>query len=66
MTLDQYIQTIDETVAGRDIYGGLRFHIQCSAEANANDMNGDWETNAVNTAKMIMDCWQDFYPQLII
>jgi hypothetical protein len=60
---------------------GLKFHVSCSAEENAGDTIAEdgfaandvseaamlryWEI-ALATAKMIMDSWQDYYPQLIL
>ena len=70
MTLAEFMATVDDSVAGSDEHGGLSWHIECSAEANANDMSfmpgsDDWEHWAVETAKMCLDDWRGFYPYLV-
>ena len=67
---DAFIASIDNSVAGSDMYGNLSWHIECSAESNAIDMglnpsNPDFYKAAYETAVMCHDAWQDFYPQLI-
>ena len=57
----ELIESIDGSQAGTDDYGGLAWHIDCSAMANS---EGSWE-KAHDTAVMIFDCWQDFYPELV-
>jgi hypothetical protein len=58
---ESLIASIDNSVAGTDEYGNLAWHVDCSAIAN---MRHSWK-EAIDTANMIIDCWQDFYPQLI-
>lgn len=67
-----FLETIDVSQAGTDEYGDLRWHIECSALANANDSFSGatfseeaWAEMAYDTAFMIYDCWEDFYPQLV-
>jgi hypothetical protein len=59
-TYTAFITSIDNAVAGSDEYGNLAWHIDCSAMANGATM-----AECLDTARMILDCWQDFYPQLI-
>jgi uncharacterized UPF0160 family protein len=67
-----FIAAIDCTQAGADDYGNLAWHVDCSAQANACDMQNEqgkdatrYWSDALSTAEMIVDCWQDYYPQLI-
>ena len=63
---DEYLKSIDVSVAGSDNFGDLRWHVDCSSLANIDEfVEADEWVQALNTAKMIMDCWEDFYPQLI-
>lgn len=61
------IDGIDSSVAGSDEYGNLAWHVDCSATANAsgNTFVEKFQSQ-IDTAKMILDCWEDFYPQLIL
>jgi hypothetical protein len=68
-----FLDMIDTSVAGRDNYGDLRWHVECSAETNAgdtmNDTGGTWYSDAywasaLDTAKMCVDDWRSFFPQL--
>jgi hypothetical protein len=71
-----FIASIDTSVCGRDEYGDLRWHIECSAEGNAGDMltgqtfdtDYDYEdalyTAALATARDCADDWRSMYPQL--
>lgn len=68
-----FIASIDASIAGRDEHGDLRWHIECSAEANAGDMQAEgvaerteegWYSAALDTAKMCLDDWKSYYPQL--
>jgi hypothetical protein len=68
-----FIAAIDVSVAGRDGYGDLRWHVECSAEANAgdtmNETGGAWFSDeywasALDTAKMCADDWRSYYPKL--
>ena len=61
---EAFISSIDDSVAGKDEFGGLAWHIDCSATANM-DGGDDWD-GAYRTAEMIMDCWPDFYPQIVL
>jgi len=70
---DDFIANIDTSVAGSDQYGDLRWHVACSAEANAGDMQAEGSAEAtdtgfyeaaLSTARSCVDCWQDYYPQL--
>jgi hypothetical protein len=69
---DAFIAAIDVSVAGRDSNGfDLRWHVACSAEANAGDMivektATDFYAAALLTAEMIVDDWKSYYPQLVI
>ena len=73
-----YIGMIDVSVAGTDTYGDLAWHVDCSAFQNGCDTAAEQGHNtycatsryviytyALTTARMIVDCWQDYYPQLI-
>ena len=68
-----FLASIDTSVAGRDQYGDLRWHVECSAEANATDMQQEKTTAqttdgyyaaALSTAKICLDDWESYYPQL--
>jgi hypothetical protein len=68
-----FIAAIDTSIAGRDNYGDLRWHIECSAETNAgdtmNETGGEWYSDeywqsALSTAKLCADDWRGYYPQL--
>lgn len=69
-----FIAGIDCTVAGSDAHGNLAWHVACSAEANATDMQREGTAPktdcgfygaALTTAEMCLDCWRDYYPQLM-
>ena len=63
---DAFIASIDVSIAGRDQYGDLRWHIECSAEANAtgDNQSEEWFGSALESARMCADDWKSFYPQL--
>lgn len=62
-----FIESIDNSVAGVDQYGNLAWHVDCSARANGEGRTGaELEKSCLDTAIMIMDCWGDFYPWLIL
>lgn len=71
---DSFLDSIDVSVAGTDVYGNLRDAIDCSALANASTMAAEyddaaWEfyyENALATAEMCLNDWQSLYPQLIL
>ena len=63
-----FLDAIDVSVANSDHYGNLRWHVDCTALANAEDE--EWDSDdywcaALGTARMVLDCWEDFYPQLV-
>ena len=66
---EAFITAIDTSVAGSDKYGDLRWHVACSAEANANDMMKegyeDFYVAALETAEMCLDDWPAYYPDLV-
>jgi len=66
---EAFIAAIDTSIAGSDEYGDLRWHVACSAEANAGDMmaegNEDFYAAALATAEMCLDDWKSYYPQLV-
>ena len=50
---DEFIASIDVSVAGSDQHGDLKWHIDCTAMANA---------EALASAEMALDDWQSFLP----
>jgi|TARA_R100001086_G_scaffold183119_1_gene102136 hypothetical protein len=62
----EFIANIDVSVAGKDSsFGDLRWHVDCSAINNIDDsLPEDCWAQALETAKMLVDCWREFYPQL--
>ena len=63
---NEFIAAIDVSVAGKDELGDLRWHVDCSAINNIDDsLPEDYWAQALETAKMVLDGWRDFYPQLI-
>jgi hypothetical protein len=73
-----FLNSIDTSIAGRDEYGDLRWHIESSAETNAQDTLSEqgFKSNnpheyenalyglALENAKFILDDWTSYYPQL--
>ena len=57
---NEFIEGIDNSVAGTDEYGNLAWHIDSTATSNADNYE-----DMIATARMALDCWEDFYPQLI-
>lgn len=57
-----FIASIDNSVAGSDFHGNLASHVDCSVQANAEA--GATDDDLISQAKMILDCWESFYPQL--
>ena len=62
-----FIEGIDSSVAGTDDYGDLSWHIDCSARANGYGNTGaELERSCLDPAIMILGCWEDFYPWLVL
>ena len=74
----EFLNSIDVSVAGKDHYGDLRWHVECSADQNGEDTaqeSGYREytderviavfESSLATARMIVDSWQDYYPELV-
>lgn len=80
-TYQAFIASIDESGSGRDQFGGLRWHVECSSETNAGDMATENKSaradlsdderealfwiDALETARMVADAWRDFFPELV-
>ena len=67
------IANINNSVANMGFYGALSDYVDCSAQASAGDMVREgvcsneeemWQA-AIDTATSILDCWQEYYPELI-
>ncbi len=61
----QFLDAIDVSVAISDDYGDLRWHVDCTSLANAEGAGDEYWCSALATARMVVDCWQDFYPDLV-
>jgi hypothetical protein len=80
LAYNAFISSIDDSIALRGPYGGLRWYISCSAETDAADTAAENATcrsgltpyeqeelfyaDALAIARMVYDCWQDYYPEL--
>ena len=62
-TFYAFIDAIDNSVAGTT--GGCSLSVCVADSANCNMVDGDDWAGALATAEMIMDAWEDYYPELI-
>jgi len=75
LAYNDFLDSIDNRAAGKSTSGyDLRFHIACSAEANAGDMQAEGTAEktdegfykaALGTAQDVHDDWKSYYPNLI-